>query len=158
MIMGLLFKNDLFDQFGTWPLGYIPYGGADFGEIQAIAQAVGDGDETTFYNVFTAAAGRFVGDAHELLSKGKNDRLSVFHSNPPPCRHTLSRRLRTPTPSIAGFNQWIRWHYHGPLYDKLTCEKQFLAFPASRGAGDHCEMTNRSLLNRKVFDWLDSIL
>lgn len=40
--MGLLFKNDLFDQLGTWPLAY-------------------------FYNAFTTAAGRFVEDAHEQL-------------------------------------------------------------------------------------------
>ncbi len=26
---------------------------------------------------------------------------------------------------------------------------------AGEGAGGHCEMTNRSLLNCRVFDWLD---
>ena len=31
--MGLIFKDKLHDEFGTWPLAYIPYGGADFGEI-----------------------------------------------------------------------------------------------------------------------------
>ena len=46
--MGILFKNDFLDGFGTWALGYIPYGGADFGEVQAIAQAVGDGDESAY--------------------------------------------------------------------------------------------------------------
>jgi hypothetical protein len=25
--MGLILKDDLHDQFGTWPLAYIPYGG-----------------------------------------------------------------------------------------------------------------------------------
>ena len=40
--MGLLFKDDFHDKFGTWPLAYIPYGGPDFGEILAVARAVGD--------------------------------------------------------------------------------------------------------------------
>jgi hypothetical protein len=29
---------------------------------------------------------------------------------------------------------------------------------AAEGAGDHCEMTNRSLLNRTALDWLDETL
>ena len=40
--MGLLFHDHLHDEFGTWPLAYIPYGGADFGEIAAVARQVGD--------------------------------------------------------------------------------------------------------------------
>jgi hypothetical protein len=81
--MGLIFKDDFHDEFGTWPIGYIPYGGADFGEILAVAQAVGGGDDAAFYDAWTAA-----GD----------------------------------------------------------------------GAGDHCEMANRSRLNRSVLDWLDGVL
>jgi hypothetical protein len=40
--MGLIFKDDFHDEFGTWPIAYIPYGGADFGEMQAVARAIGD--------------------------------------------------------------------------------------------------------------------
>ena len=56
--MGLLFKNDLHDEFGTWPLGYIPYGGADFGEVRAVADAVGDGDDAAFCDAWCAAGDR----------------------------------------------------------------------------------------------------
>jgi len=28
--MGQLFRNELYNGFGTWPIAYIPYGGADF--------------------------------------------------------------------------------------------------------------------------------
>jgi hypothetical protein len=42
------FHDSLHDDFGTWPLAYIPYGGADFGEIVAVAYAVGDGDDYAF--------------------------------------------------------------------------------------------------------------
>src|ERR1700721_2437845 len=28
------------DESGTWPLAYIPYGGAEFGEMSAVAKAI----------------------------------------------------------------------------------------------------------------------
>jgi predicted alpha/beta-fold hydrolase len=31
-------------------------------------------------------------------------------------------------------------------------------FGTDEGAGDHCEMRNRSLLDQRVFDWLDDVL
>ena len=68
--MGLIFKNDFHDEFGTWPLGYIPYGGADFGEVQAIGQAVGNGDDTEFYDAWVAAANRLRSDAALAFDKG----------------------------------------------------------------------------------------
>jgi hypothetical protein len=44
------------------------------------------------------------------------------------------------------------------LFDALGCEKRLVRFTAAEGAGDHCEMTNRSLMNRVALDWLDEIL
>lgn len=44
------------------------------------------------------------------------------------------------------------------LFDKLTCRKTLIRFTASDGADGHCEMGNRSLLNRRVLDWLDDVL
>lgn len=41
------------------------------------------------------------------------------------------------------------------LFDPLSCPKDLLRFTALEGAGDHCEMMNRSLLNRRALDWLD---
>jgi RNA-directed DNA polymerase len=45
----------------------------------------------------------------------------------------------------------------------LSEDFDFLGFNARRfrgseGAGDHCEMGNRSPLNQRVFDWLDAVL
>ena len=61
--MGPLFKNDLNDEFGTWQAGYIPYGGADFGEVRAVGAAVGDGDDEAFCDAWCAAADRLAGEA-----------------------------------------------------------------------------------------------
>lgn len=44
------------------------------------------------------------------------------------------------------------------LYDALSCPKHFVQFTNAQGAGMHCEMLNRSLVNRVVLDWLDEIL
>jgi hypothetical protein len=43
------------------------------------------------------------------------------------------------------------------FFDALRCPKHLLRFTAAEGAGDHCEMMNRSLLNRRVLDWLDAL-
>ena len=44
------------------------------------------------------------------------------------------------------------------FFDALRCPKDLIRFTAAEGAGDHCEMSNRSLLNRSVLDWLDTVL
>jgi hypothetical protein len=53
-----LFVDPLHEQLGSWPLAYIPYGGADYGEIVRIASEVGDGDDGVFHAAWTAAAER----------------------------------------------------------------------------------------------------
>ncbi|HEY0301759.1 MAG TPA: hypothetical protein VGC36_10520, partial [Rhizomicrobium sp.] len=69
--MGVIFKSDFHDGFGTWPLGYIPYGGADFGEVEAVARAVGDGGDDAFYDAWVAAGDRFAAEARATLAKGR---------------------------------------------------------------------------------------
>ena len=53
-------------------LGFIPYGGADFGEIAAVASAVGDGDDAAFYRAWVAAADRLHGEAEDELRRGRS--------------------------------------------------------------------------------------
>jgi pimeloyl-ACP methyl ester carboxylesterase len=95
--MGLLFKDDLHDHFGTWPLAYSRYGGGELGELQAIARAVGDGDDSAFLVAWCTAADNLehaaeaalakghVGEAHELLLRAS-------------CFHSISYRLLFGTP------------------------------------------------------------
>jgi len=85
--MAELFINKLHDAFGSWPIAYIPYGGADFGEIQAVATAVGDGDDSAFYDAWIAAADRMAGEADSALARHHKDsardlllRASVFYA------------------------------------------------------------------------------
>jgi alpha-beta hydrolase superfamily lysophospholipase len=69
--MGLIFKDRLHDEFGSWPLAYIPYGGADFGELAAVGLAVGNGDDSAFYNAWVEAADRLAGEAQGLADRGR---------------------------------------------------------------------------------------
>lgn len=69
--MGLLFKDALHDRLGTWPLAYIPYGGADFGEVRAVAHEVGDGDDSRFFDAWSRAAERLAGDAGRAMERGQ---------------------------------------------------------------------------------------
>ncbi|MDN5871931.1 MAG: alpha/beta fold hydrolase [Nitrococcus sp.] len=39
--------------------------------------------------------------------------------------------------------------------ERLSCPTTLLQFTETEGAGDHCEIQNRWLLNTKVLDWLD---
>ncbi len=43
----------------------------------------------------------------------------------------------------------------GAFYDALSCPKTLMRFTAAEGGDGHCEMGNRSLLNRRALDWLD---
>lgn len=68
--MQSLFRDELHENFGTWPIAYIPYGGADFGEIQAVADAVGDGDDGAYLEAWDAAGDRLSAEADAALAKG----------------------------------------------------------------------------------------
>ena len=83
------FKDDFHDEFGAWPIAYIPYGGADFGEIQAVARAVGDGDDSAFYDAWVAAGDRLAAEAaaaagrrvsaHELFLRASCFYAASYH-------------------------------------------------------------------------------
>lgn len=68
--MSPIFSDPLHERLGTWPLGYIPYSGADYGEIVAVADVVGDGDDAAFHRAWEAAGNRLSAEADEALAKG----------------------------------------------------------------------------------------
>jgi pimeloyl-ACP methyl ester carboxylesterase len=68
--MALLFKDDLQDEFGAFGFGYTPYGGVDFGEMAAVAEAVGDGDDAAFCDAWVVAGDRHVAEAEAVLARG----------------------------------------------------------------------------------------
>jgi hypothetical protein len=129
--MTAIFKDILHDQLGTWPLGYIPYGGADYGEIEAVVRAVGDGDDSTFHE--------YLASVEAYTMDGRIEDIQC------PTLFTLAEN-----DSLASGTQ--------RFFDALCCPKTLIRFGSSEGAGEHCEMRNRSLVNRRVLDWMDEVL
>ncbi|PZQ50185.1 MAG: alpha/beta hydrolase [Rhodovulum sulfidophilum] len=68
--MGAFFKDALQDRLGTWGIGYMPYGGIDHGELVAIGEAVGDGDDGVYHDTWVAAADRLKTQARDALANG----------------------------------------------------------------------------------------
>jgi alpha-beta hydrolase superfamily lysophospholipase len=75
----MLFKNKLHEEFGLWPLAYIPYGGADFGEIRAVAEAIGDGDDGAYHGAWVAAADRLKAEGDTAIGKGHSVSAREFY-------------------------------------------------------------------------------
>jgi predicted alpha/beta-fold hydrolase len=71
--MGVLFEDDFLDDFGTWPLAYIPYGGPDFGELFAVARTVGRGDADAYYAAWIAAGDRTLVSAEAASKAGHRE-------------------------------------------------------------------------------------
>lgn len=67
---GALFDSEFHDEFGQWPVAYIPYGGPTMGEITAVARAVGDGDDAAFLEGWVAAGDAKVAQAEAALAGG----------------------------------------------------------------------------------------
>ncbi|HWL52224.1 MAG TPA: alpha/beta fold hydrolase [Chthoniobacteraceae bacterium] len=61
----MMFKDAMHEEFGAFPLAYISAGGPELGEIRAVATAVGDGDDTAFYEAWVAAGNRLRQQAEE---------------------------------------------------------------------------------------------
>jgi hypothetical protein len=71
--MGLIFKDEQLNEFGCWALAYIPYGGADFGEIAAVADEVDEGDVASFYTSWVSAGDRLAAEAETALALETSD-------------------------------------------------------------------------------------
>jgi acetyl esterase/lipase len=75
-------------------------------------------------------------------------------------RYTMKGRaedIRCPTLLTAAENDPLAKGAQ-TLFDALRCKKKLVRFTAAEGAGDHCEMMNRSAVNRVALDWLDEVL
>lgn len=68
--MGTFFSDPLHDEFGSWILGFVPYGGGTVGELAEIAGQVTAGDDGSFYEAFSAFADRLLDEADRAAEAG----------------------------------------------------------------------------------------
>ncbi len=66
----MLFDDPLHDEFASWVLGFVPYGGGDVGEVEALASQVKAGDDGSFYDAFTQFAHRRIDEGDAAAAKG----------------------------------------------------------------------------------------
>lgn len=64
------FQDPLHEQFAEWAIGFAPYGGADYGEVQAMAAQVKPADDDSFFDVLHAFARRRIDEGDAALAKG----------------------------------------------------------------------------------------
>jgi predicted alpha/beta-fold hydrolase len=76
---GDVFRDPFLDAFGRWALGYVPYGGADYGEVATIAAAVGDGDEGVFYDAWVDYGDRKAQEALAAEAAGHRASASALY-------------------------------------------------------------------------------
>jgi alpha-beta hydrolase superfamily lysophospholipase len=65
-----LFADPFHEAVGTWMLGYVPYGGGDYGDVAAVAAVVGDGGDDAFYDAWMASGDRMRAEAERRDAAG----------------------------------------------------------------------------------------
>jgi hypothetical protein len=66
-----LFDDPLHDEFGSWILGFAPYGGGDVGEVERLATQVQAGDDDSFYEAFVGLARTLIAEADAAAADGR---------------------------------------------------------------------------------------
>jgi len=84
-----LFEDPVHDDFGSWTLGFAPYGGGDYGAVRQLASQVTPGDDASFAAAFRALAERRIQEA-ETLARSRAER-NCCASTMPTVRATIAR-------------------------------------------------------------------
>jgi pimeloyl-ACP methyl ester carboxylesterase len=66
----IFFSDPLHDEFASALLGFAPYGGGDFGELEALALEVKAGDDGAFFDAFDRFARRHIDEGSAALANG----------------------------------------------------------------------------------------
>jgi hypothetical protein len=160
--MASLFKNELHQDFGTWPLAYMPFGGASGpNPVQPAPEAakdLGALDQSLIERLDTYIRGNRQLN-WKLVQRGfwvhgMDNLRAYFASAELFTMQGHADRIRCPTlitmaehdPVAAGGSAFM---------EALRCPKTLMHFTAEEGADGHCSLQNRSLLNQRVLDWLD---
>lgn len=70
----------------------------------------------------------------------------------------LAPEIACPTLIIDSENEPFSSGQAKLLYDALTCPKEYILCKNSEGAGEHCSAGALTLVNHRIFDWLEATL
>jgi hypothetical protein len=86
-----------------------------------------------------------------MKSKWSVDRVTTADQYRKEATEFFDLAKNAPSPFVRGYYQLAAGAQ--AFFDALRCRKDFFRFTSAEGAGDHCEMMNRSLSNRRALDW-----
>jgi hypothetical protein len=92
---------------------------------------------------------------------GRVTTVVAFHAHPDDEQYRfgdLAQRIRTPIMITDPEGEQFWPGQSRRLYDALPGRKMLVPFTRADGADMHCEPMARSLLEQRMFDWLDETL
>lgn len=66
-----IFEDPLHDDFASWILGFVPYGGGAVGEVEQLATQVTAGDDESFVKAFTGFAATLIAEGDAAADGGR---------------------------------------------------------------------------------------
>ena len=66
-----IFDDPLHDEFGSWNLGFAPYGGGDVGEVEYLATQVKAGDDDSFFEAYLALSRNLIAEGDAAAGRGQ---------------------------------------------------------------------------------------
>jgi hypothetical protein len=89
---------------------------------------------------------------------GKHSTFEVFAAARKYTLDGLADRIKTPLLITDPDGEQFWPGQSKRLHDAVTAPKRLVAFTAAEGADRHCEPMARSLVEQRIFDWLDETL
>jgi hypothetical protein len=162
-------------------LGHVWYGCGDVGELFSTADRIGDGDADRWCDEWVATAERVEAIADGCVAGGhagmrdatpqerqnmawrakpygKHSTFEVFAAARKYTLDGLADRIKTPLLITDPDGEQFWPGQLKRLHDAVPAPKRLVAFAAAEGADRHCEPMARSLVEQRIFDWLDETL
>lgn len=70
----------------------------------------------------------------------------------------IAEKIECPTLIIDSDTDGLIDSQAGPLFDHLTCKKNYMLFSAKDGAGSHCQCGAKLIGNERILDWIEDVL
>lgn len=98
------------------------------------------------------------GIGHGMIVFGAKTPSEYFRMLAPYNLKDAAPLIKCPTLIVDSDNDTLLPGQARPLYDALTCPKEFMLFTTVEGAGLHCQMGASMISNERIFNWLYGIL
>ena len=74
------------------------------------------------------------------------------------CLEGIAEKIKCPTLIIDAENDGLLGGQAKPLYEKLTCKKDYIMFTSEDGAEFHCQVGAKLIGNERIFNWIETTL